>query len=574
VTELSQEQVIERAHQTLESGEDTGQRVIAVLIILVTVLAAGTALLERTASTHQAYADRHARTQAVVAVGAEVRANTSLSEEIVLHHAATNLTRLSEDFAVHKTGPGAAHAQALAAAFGAAGHELDGFRAEFFAQFRKSDGSFDYDRFYAASQRPRYAAQEWAAAYARERGDYASKRGFYIAVITIFAVSLFLLGLTLTVPSGHRGLFLGAGSAFGLAGVVLGLVIWARPVAHPSREAILSYAYAASVDASEGDQPIEADRSKYLRVIAAARRAIRFRHDYEKAYLLRADNEAHLDLIAENGPHGSPAALDDYAEAVRLEREDYFAWVNYAVGLFWAKRFTDALRVNTTALEIQSHRPIVNINQALYVLMRDSVREGTARVVRSRDYRKQLANVRTTLANAPNRSREIAMTGSIHDTDLMLKYRPEYTLPTRASLEDLLRIDHELDASLEKTTPGPYPQSSARAAIAGLSFSGNQAHTHLTVDVCFSRMVPSDERLYYVYVNRERVAETGPFGWRENGLDLPSTQQRTKTFNLRSVPDPSARVRVEVFVNGHVRAVRSLDVGKRFDSPTSVCSSA
>jgi len=312
--------VIERAYHTLQHEEDTGQRVIAVLIILVTVLAAGTALLERKAATHQALADRRARTQSVVAVGAEVKADTTLSQEIVLHDAGRNLTRLSEDVAAHTTGPGATFAESLASAYAAAAKQLAGLTGEFFPRFKGSDGSFDFDRFYAASLRPRFAAEEWAKAYAHKRSDYASKRGFFIAVITIFAVSLFLLGLTLTVPTGHRALFMAAGSAFGIAGVVLGTLIWTKPVAHPSRQAILLYAYAASLDASEPEPPTPETRKTYLAVVAAAGRAISYRDDYEEAYILKADNESHLDVVDPAGPHGSQAALDDYARAVELGR--------------------------------------------------------------------------------------------------------------------------------------------------------------------------------------------------------------------------------------------------------------
>jgi hypothetical protein len=572
MTELSQETVVEGAHHALEFDEDTGQRVIAVLIILVTVLAAGTATLERLASTHQAKADRNARIQAVRAVGAEVRLNTTLSEELVLRNTASNLEHLSEDFAGTTTGPGAAHAQSLASAYRDAAREAGQVRAQFFPRFRGADGSFDFDRFYAASWRPRFAAEEWAAAYARERADWAAKRGFYIAVITIFAVSLFLLGLTLTVPIGHRALFLTAGTVFALAGVVLGLVVLARTVAHPSRGAILAYAYAAGVDASEDSQPTEDDLPKYEQVIAATRRATDLRHDYQKAYRLRADNEAHRDFIAAGGPRSSGETLHDYEQAVKHGEDDYFAWVNYAIALFWARRYEDALRANERAMEIESRRPIANVERARYILARD-VESGEllSLATRSAEYRRQLARLRTVFFTAPNRSREIAVDGSVQDVDLITRYRPRDEPAARAWLESVLRLAHEVDATRAKESAGPYPRSPARAQVVGLEFS--EDGSHLVARVCFSGMAPSDERLYYAYVDGERVATTGPTPWRENGADLPPVQQRFKSFNLGSAPKPGTRVRVEIFVNGRIRAVRTVTGGSRYAATGSPCSS-
>ncbi len=561
MTELSQESVVERAHHALELDESTGQRVIAVLIILVTVLAAGTALLERIASTHQAHADRRARAESVIAVGEEAKTDTTLSEELVLRHAGTNLAHLSADFATEK-GPAAAHARARADALAAASRELDGLRGEFFPRFKTKDG-FDYDRFYAASLVAGSAAEEWAAAYARERGGYASKRGFYIAVITIFAVSLFLLGLTLTVPLGHRFLFLVAGSAFGLAGVVLGLVTLAQPVKHPSKAAIDAYAQAVSIDASEDNPPVADDRDKFLAVVSASSRAIDFRGDYERAYLLRANNRMYLDLTASGGPTGSDASLRDFERAVGLREDDYFAWVNYADALFWARRFDDAIRANTRALELQPNRPIVNVNQVRDLMLRDAI--GTGRVVRGAEYRAQMAQVRRTLGRAPERSRALAVDGLVHDVRLVVEHRPEYAAAARAVLEDVLRIDHTLDATRAKTTPGPYPAAGGRAAIT--SFAYSNGNMHLDVGVCYVEMTPTDQRLYYVYVDGNRVDTIGPDDWRDpdTGLPLPSTTSRTLGVDLESAPKPGARIRVEVFVDGRLRAERSALAGQPFE---------
>ena len=93
----------------------------------------------------------------------------------------------------------------------------------------------DRARFVEEALAPSYRAAEYQKAYAAERDGWGAKGGAFVAMVTVLAVALFLLGLSRTsVAAASGGLLAGAGAALAAVAVVWGLVVLARPVPAPS----------------------------------------------------------------------------------------------------------------------------------------------------------------------------------------------------------------------------------------------------------------------------------------------------------------------------------------------------
>lgn len=544
--QLTQETVRERALHALEERPTSLQRWVAVVIMVVTVLAAGTALLERQAATDQAHADRKARIAATQAIRAGVDWRTVLGEVDALAPGAPGYTTLAEKLSGRHDSNRTEWTLALSEAYQHATGSLQGLRNDFFGKrFVQADGRFDYEAFNVAYLAPSVEIDELRSAYARERTGWATKRGFYIADLTTFAVALFLLGLTLTVPPGTRGLFIGVGSAFALGAAAFGIWAWLQPVERVQREvkAIHAYALAAAEDNLRGSLSDPRDRDITGRVIDHATRAIEAKRDYAAAYELRADALISLDLSREGGPVGSDAAVDDLAKAIEIHRHDYFAWVNYANALFWRGEYQKALDANEHARAINDDRPYVHIAQALYELMT------TDGPTPPSSYQADLAKIREVLANAPSSARTRALEGFVQGTFLALRYTLRDDPDGRAKLLRFHSDLQEISASL-KTFGSPDPQPT-NAALHVFAYGLDADRTHLVIALDAQQMSSTDRWFYSTYVDGiiNGNFTSFPALWSAGG-NVPNDRQCIKFTDVNGFKAGSV-VWTEFFVNGH-----------------------
>jgi hypothetical protein len=200
---------------------DPLQRLVAVLIMVVTLIGAGVAFLQTQAGNRESVANRQAEAYAVRTLSSFVTAGRAFGQRDIALDLSNDPSAQSVylDATAASGGPAAAYAAALSRAYeevstsaGADAREVLGYDL----------APADFERFYVDQYRPTYAAIEYQKAYARERDGWGGKGSQYVTVITVLAVALFLLGLTLTVPSGARAPFLVMGTAVAPGGGGMG----------------------------------------------------------------------------------------------------------------------------------------------------------------------------------------------------------------------------------------------------------------------------------------------------------------------------------------------------------------
>jgi tetratricopeptide (TPR) repeat protein len=183
-------------------------------------------------------------------------------------------------------------------------------------------------------------------------GAWGSKSGSYIAVITLLAVALFLLGLSLTIGGEVRKfLTIPAVGIFAVCLVGTGLIV-VRRIPDTPDEAIEAV---ATGNALFGQK-------KYAEAIDAYTRAIRSRDDYAVAYLNRGT--AHFfegaTLVGERfanttQPENLQASIADMERAVDFGAKDTLIFNNLGYSYFLAGRYDDAVDFFEQGLALNSN---------------------------------------------------------------------------------------------------------------------------------------------------------------------------------------------------------------------------
>jgi hypothetical protein len=512
---------------SLEEHEPIFRRV-AVLLALVTLLAGGAGYLERSAATSQAKADLQARKKAIEAVSAGVKADVLQRERETLRLGAFDVQTQADSFKGQKTPLG----DALAAAYGRAAQQLRTWSDGFFGSDLVSNGRFDTVAFKTQNNFARHSKQEWQAASARERGSWASKRGDFVLAITLFAVSLFLLGITLTAPRSSRRAFLLFGCAFAVGGLALALETWASSVYRPSAAAIAALARAEAAD--DADAPAS-------EIVDNASTAIAYRHDYAAAYDLRGRvrlNEG-FDRSDEDELR---AARGDLRAAIRLDRGDYFAWANLSRALFLLHDDAGAARAADSAWSLEPNRPAVNLYRLLY------------RVVTGVERRPSLASLVTRLKPVPIDAWDSAFETTETYADRALRRRER--LPDRAALESLLRqleaFQARVDSYGDFTAPSTRPAVTAVRSVK-LVATGGHERGGVAVTFDYTGLPSGAPRLYYLFVNGVHDGTLGPFGGPLTAIDAKPIAESDNDFSVTLEEsdglDPGDRVRAVVFLD-------------------------
>ena len=571
MSELLPEVERERSHYSRELEErDPVFGRVAFWITLTALLAAGAGYAERLAASHQAAADRHARAKAVEAVGAAIAADVADRERVTLN-AAVSQARLSRD-EYGFVGDGQygsvrspEYEKAVQSAYSTAADRLDKLATGFFGRRYAVHGRFDAIAFTEDQQFPRFAAAEWQKAYAAERASWASKRGELVFAISVFAVALFLLGLTLTVPAGSRYLFFGAGLIFMVGASAFTLYAWLRHTATPSGRAIAAYARAQAADKAA---------APYSEVVAAASAAIEHDRDYGAAYGLRGNAHLGLAFAALSGPVDevgaigtargeASAARDDLRRATRLAPANYSAWVDLSEALYLLADYRGALAANARARGVEAARPVGNLDRIVFLL-------ATGRRWRAKDPDDAVATefqrtTLTSLEHVPLSARTSALSGAERLVNLTLHRRPK-AIP-KAVFPDFGSFQRRLDQldAIVNTFPPSYanagtavaPHTSTSVDVRGLRFPGDLSELTETFD--YSGAKRSDRRVYLMFVNGSHVLTDGPIAWSDPRFGFPYGPDKVgsiaHTFSMSRNFQPGDRVRTMLYVQGNLRAI-------------------
>jgi tetratricopeptide (TPR) repeat protein len=539
-----EEQLVPAEAEALASGEEvpTGQspppgqdvperadrsRWVAVLIMVVTLLGAVFTFLQTSTSNRAAAAARRADAAAVEAAGEAVRA----AERTSAQWRVWTLFLEESSLTVSLAGSGAEGAGALAQ-----GSYAAALATASFAGFNLT-GEFgeEWQRLFEQTWGAVTRAGEYQKAYAGERSAWGAKGGQYVAVITILAVALFLLGLSRTAVAAASGSFLvWAGLAVAGVASLWGLTVFVGSVSPPSPEAIDAYVEGQVALGSAFDlDDLQAAEDAFTRALAA-------RPDYADAHFGRGLARAQADLYREGGPLGSEGARDDFARVVVLDPLNPVAWNNLAAAGFWLGDLDSAVGAVRRAVGIDPAEPLANLNLALFLLA-----DGDAA-----GYEAQLSTARALLGGGEVHDvrRASIVAGVLGEIDLAQAYRPGYADSMRRAREDLLRLDHQI--TIGKQFFGTGLPAPVAAQISALTFALSEDRTELRATFDATGVVAGQRWLWRAYRDglEDAVLSSEPEAW---PFAVPDDQV-TITLTLPEGFTAGVPVRVEVFIEGNL----------------------
>ncbi len=246
-------------------------------------------------------------------------------------------------------------------------------------------------------------------------------------MVTVLAVALFLIGLSRTPVAASSGpLLVGAGAGLAAVTALLGLVVFLRPVAAPSPEAIDAFV--------EGQVLFESasDADGLRRAEEAFTTAIAVRAGYSDAFFWRGLARSALDFSRPEGPAGSEGARDDFARVASLDPLNAVAWNNLAAARFWLGDLDGALGAIRTSLKLEPGDLLANLNLAFFLAV-----EGDDAA-----YEAQMGRVRAVLdgGEVSAATADLLLSQALYLLDGAERHRPQYSAAieqTRADLQAL-----------------------------------------------------------------------------------------------------------------------------------------
>jgi tetratricopeptide (TPR) repeat protein len=509
------------------------QRRVAVLIMVVTLVGAVFAFLQTTASNRTAAATRRADTAAVEAMARVATAGSHISSE-------DRLWALAYENAVIGFSLVSSGDDEAAAAYFAARDALLVYSD--LAAYQVG-GGVDRARFVEEALAPSYRAAEYQKAYAAERDGWGSKGGAFVALVTVLAVALFLLGLSRTSVAAASGTLL-AGAGAALAGVALiwGLVVVARPVPPPSPEAIEAFVEGrVAANSMSWESDAGRLRAGFTAAEAAFGRALEAHDGYFDAYLGRGAARFRLDLLDPAGPDGSEGARDDFARAVALNPLDAVAWGDLGAARFWLGDLEGAGEATARALELDPDDLVFNLNEGLFLAMDDDPAAFAA----------QWDRIAALAAgdDLPAWLRTYTFTNfAVVLTQAGVRF-PEQAAALGSFREQLVRLDHQVGVGkrfYDTATPPP-----VTVTVAPPSFTPSADGTRLVATFAVTGAAEGQSWLWRTYRGglEDPTLSSGPQPW---AFGVPEEPELTITLDLPGGFPAGVTVRVEVFFEGNL----------------------
>jgi tetratricopeptide (TPR) repeat protein len=228
----------------------------------------------------------------------------------------------------------------------------------------------DFLAFFAEGNKDANREQQLAAIAAEQGAAWGHRADAYVSVIGLFAVALFLLGLSLTVQ--RTRLFSGF--------LLLGLALWATALgwAGLTSRTEVPDTNTAAIEAYV-DGRAELDRGKPQEAVSRFAEATRRRQDYAEAW-------SALGLArARTGPDGLRESVADFRRAIRHGRRSASDYSNLATAEALGAGDTDAgLRSIEQAIRLDDDQPLLHGTHAEVLLAagdEDGARKAFARAV-------------------------------------------------------------------------------------------------------------------------------------------------------------------------------------------------
>jgi tetratricopeptide (TPR) repeat protein len=371
------------------------------------------------------------------------------------------------------------------------------------------------------AQRRQQAAGETAA-------SWTGKRNTEIGIVTLIAVALTLLGLSLTVQEGIRRYLLVPAACIVFVCVAGFIWVLSRPVAHTPEAAMKAV---VAGDRLYGMQDYEGALSSYTK-------AIKIYPDYPVALVNRAsavmvgnspDRGRAQYVFSSSTIPAYRAAIADLNQALRIDDEDYLALVNLGAAYFHVRDYADSAEASQHAIDLNPGPPLPWLNLGLALLSEGRAPEGM------QTYDHAIRIIRS--LPQPTERTEL-FSSAVTELEIMAAQQPDRL--------DLVRQAEGMviAAEAEKIIPQASPAPRTEISQSQLKASGPVLYLQFTY-----AGLPKHARLAYIAYFRPR----GESFWTEltssshfEKANLPQAGRATLKMTDRSCPAPG-EYRVDIY---------------------------
>lgn len=367
-----------------ERRKESFNRLISVLIALVTLAAAIVAYLQSDAGGRDDRANRDNKRYALEALGRQVSGDARVNFDYNTAYQSWQENDLLATSALAREDEAAAKRYTL---LRDRATTLSPMLAD--PYFNPESGEVDINRYEADTYLVEVTAlQEKFLASSTVKDAWDTKSNTYIVHLTLLAVSLFLFGLSVMVPgAATRWILSGAGIAITAVAVVWAGMVYATPVDDLRERGTAIDSYANGVGL--------AYQSKHTEAVTAFDQALQAAPQYANALAERARSHAEL------GDHTRAAADFEAARAAGDSSANVageLAWTYHLLG-----RFDDAIAMNRTALQASPDELWIQYDLGLSLLAAGKLDEAKAEYAKGMDLAsKQVADAKAAAAEPPS----------------------------------------------------------------------------------------------------------------------------------------------------------------------------
>ena len=517
------------------------KRIVAVLIALLTVLAALIALLQSDASARDDRANRDTKRYATEAMGRKVSGdarvnfdyNSAYQAWYELDTLATSATNRGDDEAAQR--------------YTTQRDEMTSLSPLLAPQyFDPATGQPNVSRYEADVYLVEITAlnEKFLAASVVKDG-WDTKANAYVFHLTLLAVAFFLFGLSITIANSiTRWIFAGVGAVAAVVVISMAANTWLQPVFDLRESGDTINAYANGVGLAHQDRWPEAT--------VAFDQAIQGAPTYTNALVARAQAQG------QQGNHEQ--AIADYERARAAGNESASVAGELAWAYYLQNRFDDATAMNRTALVASPDELWIQFDLGLGLLASGQVDMAKTEYTRGMEFAtKQVADARAAGGEVPS-----FLWWSLDDAALQIDTLMAQADGTAASSQatasgELMQQLKSLAVGLENNgkppegaiagTISPFEFSTPATNDVGDTFPGGTDEVLVTFD--YDAMQDGQEVFYKVYIDGEEDPSWRLIGPWDLGASGTAEKPLSLTYSDVFVLNPGEYT-VEMYVDSHL----------------------
>lgn len=511
---------------------------IAVLIMVVSLIAAGFAYLQTQSDNRAAIAGRRAEAEAVQVLSQLAIQEREIAHQVAIFGYSVDLAWMSAELG-EISASGLDYAAGVGTALSRGFNESSSFSSVFGSEYQRADGLVEWARFVEEQRRPVYRALEVQSAQGAVADAWGGKAAKYIAIITVLAAAVFLLGLASSISVEARRILAFSGAGLALLASVWGVTVALADVPRVSERSIDAYVDGFTINLWAQE------RADWVFSERRFTEAIGLDPGYRNAYFGRGVARFQLDLLDPTGPKGSAGAEADFRKFLEFDDQSGIAWGNLGAIQFWTGDYEAAHASTVRALEFVPDDPTFALNLGLLLAIGDDPAA----------YADQLTVIRGTFVDLPAWLRETVVSRYMLPLDLAEAHRPELAASVREFRENVVTISHEISVG-RRFFGGPTPEP-ITTAIPAMTLTALDDGTRIRAEFTYQDSDASHRWMYRTYVNRVEVATLSrvPEPWTLDVPDGVAIFDITHPSGLRGTT-----VRVEIFIEGNLVAAAEVAV--------------